>query len=558
MDGAASSFLQPDDPNELLAKAMSLLAAGDLSDALSHAEAARRAYNHAGWVEGELDACLLLGRIHHLREDLGSAAIYTEEVATLLRRYPALPPEAQAKAYLGLARLAPDVGQLIRGLEFGQLALRYYELSRNIDGQLDAILLISALARQMGRFQMAAAYLEMARSHIQLSGQRAWTVAWHFNGEIHHHWYQGNFAIAAELGWRAVAHADAENLGKYQIYQRLALANVLRGLGKYAEAEACYLEAEAVLFDVDFLLFRPWIEVNWAWLNILTKDYATARQRIFRALATSDRGQAASFNAFLAALYSLTSRYADAEQLLRQSLQFYQTSGDELSIFALRCHLAYLHLQRDQIKFAEEEMTLAFDWAAQWNVDYYPHWWHPQIMSTVCAHAFVANLHAGLAERILVKRLGKEAIPALQRLLVHPTPITRRRAADALSLLNMELLNEILASVDGSVHEVLAELFADGRLQVQRLPALSELLSTTREEESANPVVLATFGLYLDGWDRRSIAERLSRSEKTIRNYITLIYERFGLSGFDGPRRRRIQELHRLAAEAGFVRSDLP
>lgn len=536
---------------------MSLLAAGDLSGALSHTEAARRAYNHVGSVVGELDACLLLGRIHHLREDLGSAVIYTEEVATLLRRYPGLPSEAQAKAYLGLARLAPDVGQLIQGLEFGQQALRHFGLSHNIDGQLDVMLLISALARQMGRFQMAAAYLGMARSHIQLSGQRAWTVAWHFNGEIHHHWYQGNFEIAANLGRRAVAHADEENLGKYQIYQRLALANVLRGLGKYAEAEACYQEADAVLLDVDFLLFRPWIEVNWAWLNVLTKDYATARQRIFRALATSDRGQAASFNTFLAALYSLTSRYADAEQLLRQSLQFYQTSGDELSIFALRCHLAYLHLQRDQIKLAEEEMTLAFDWAAEWNVDYYPHWWHPQIMSAVCAHAFVANLHAGLAERILVNRLGKEAISALQRLLRHPEPITRRRAADALSLLNMEFLNEILAAADGPVHGVLVELFANGRLQVQRLPDLAELLSTTRGEGIANPVLLATFGLYLDGLDRRSIAERLSRSEKTIRNYITLIYERFGLSVFGGPRRRRFQELHRLAVKVGFVRSDV-
>ncbi len=555
MDVTPVPLPQSNDPDSLLADARALLADGKLDQALVYAEAARALYNDTGRVGGEVLACLLLAQIHHRREDLGAAMLYTEEVSTLLTRYPALPPDVQAEAYFGLARLAPDVGWLSQGLHFGQQALHYYEQSRHVGGQLNAILLIGATARQMGRFQMGAAYLEMARSRLALSTPPPWTLAWLRNSEIHNHWYQGDFAEAAAIGQEAIFHADQQQLGKYRVYQRLSRANVLRGWGRYAEAADLYKEADQLLTEIGFELFRSWIDINRAWLDILVDNYAGARQRIFRSLQTTDRGQTASFNVFLAALYSLTARYHDAQELLRQSLNFYQTSGDELSIFALRCHLAYVYLKTGQIERAEEEMALGFGWAAQWNVDYFPHWWHPQIMATVCTHAFVADLQASLAERILVKHLGEQAIPELQQLLTHRNAVTRQRAADVLDLLNVHLLNQITEAADEPIRRLLAELFADGRIQVQKLPTLAELLST-RGDARANPVLLATFGLYLDGTDRRAIADLTARSESTIRNYITLIYDRFGLDNFDGSRRERAQQLRRLAIEAGFIRGN--
>lgn len=536
----------------ILLAAQAWLGQGDLVQALHTAESARRAFDLAGDIAGELQSCLLLARIHHRSEDLGAAHLYTEEAAELLRRYPALPAAVQADAYLGLARLAPDVGQLRQGLHFARQALHYFDLSRDVNGQVDAFLLLSGISRQMGRLQEGAAYLEMARRRFPQTGQAPWRWASLLNGEIHDHWSRGNFAAAAETARLAIGHADSQDLAKFRVYQRLALANVLRCWGRWAEAEAAYAETESVIAKTGFALFQVWVDANWAWLDVLQQNYAAARRRLFAALATTDRGQAASFNVCLAGLYSLTGRYTEATTLLQRSLHFYQTSGDELSIFALRFHLAYVYLQRGQTAYAEEEMALGLGWAAEWNVDYFPHWWHPQIVAAVCAHAFVAELHPGLAERIFVRRLGETALPALQPLLRHGAAAVRQRAADALSLLNIESLTYLTGNSDDPASRVLSDLVASGKLQVACLPALAALLSTTRRPDAANPVLLATFGLYLQGAGRRDIAAALGRSEKTIRNYITVIYDRFGLPD-GGDRRDRRQELRQLALAAGYI-----
>jgi tetratricopeptide (TPR) repeat protein len=337
------------------------------------------------------------------------------------------------------------------------------------------------------------------------------------------------------------------------VYQRLVLANVLRAQGRYEEAEAMYAETEAVVEATHFGLFQVWVVANRGWLYLLQGNYTAARSAFFQALGTTDKGQAASFNASLAVLYLLSGRLAEAEDLLRRSLHFYQTSGDELSIFALRVHLAYLYLQRGQTERAEEEIALGLGWAAQWNVDYFPHWWHPKIVATVCVHALATDLHPSLAERILVTRLGEAAIPLLHTLETASSPAVRRRVEDVLALLDVQPLAHITETNDEAVRQVLDELLSSGKLRQQKLPQLARLLSTTRQSDKANPVLLATFGLYVHGSTRREIAQRLHLSETSIRNYIGEIYERFGLEDANGSRRARYLYLRRLAVEAGYV-----
>jgi tetratricopeptide (TPR) repeat protein len=543
----------PKSPDLRLLEAEARMTLGHLSEAILGLESVQMAFSDVERVDGELRCLLRLAQIYHALEDLAPAHLFTEEAVALLRAHPGLDPLLQADTYLALARLAPDIGQLSQGLHFAQEALHCYETAKHPRGQFDATMLISGMARQLGRLQMSQAHLTMAKRWLPHVAQRPSSHALILNAEAHQHWYQGNFGHAERILRQAIVEADATPQSKFCVYQRIVLANVLRAWGRYDEAEAMYAETEAVVEATHFGLFQVWVTANRGWLYLLQGNYTPARRSLFQALATTDKGQAASFNASLAVLYLLSGRLAEAEELLRRSLHFYQTSGDELSIFALRIHLAYLYLQTGQTERAEEEISLGLGWAAQWNVDYFPHWWHAKIVATVCVHALASELHPSLAERILVKRLGEAAIPILHTLETASSPAVRRRVEDVLSLLNVLPLEHITEIEDEPVRQVLTELFASGRLHQQKLPQLARLLSTTRQSDKANPVLLATFGLYVHGSTRREIAERLHLSETSIRNYITDIYEKFGLESKGGSRQVRYQQLCKLAAEAGYV-----
>jgi tetratricopeptide (TPR) repeat protein len=537
----------------ILLQAESHAALGASSHAILLLESAQRVFAELERSDGELRCLLRFAQLYHRREDLEPARLFTEEAVELLRAQPTLDPLLQADTYYALARLAPDIGQLNQGLLFAQESLRFYNAARFPIGQFDAAMLIAAIARQMGRYQMTQAHLTLARRWLSPLAQRPNAHLQLLNTEAHQHWYQGNLIQAEAILRQAIPESDQNPLSKFRVYLRLTLANVLRAQAHYVEAEKLYKETTSTVKEADFALFQVWVEANWSWSNILQGEYALARRRLFHILETTDKGQAASFNASLGILYSLTRRPVEAEQLLRDSLHFYQTSGDELSIFALRFHLAYTYLQTGRIDRAEDEIALALGWAAQWNIDYFPNWWHPQIVATVCAHAFVADLHPGLAERILVKRLGEAAIPVLRRLEQDRSPLVRRRVEDVLALLDVEPLAQLIEPADDTVHRVLAELLSAGRLRRQKLPDLARLLSTTRQDERANPVLLATFGLYVHGAGRREIAEKLHRAERTIRNYIGDIYERFGLDGAGRARQSRFRQLRKLAVEAGYI-----
>ncbi|MCB0111745.1 MAG: response regulator transcription factor, partial [Caldilineaceae bacterium] len=77
-----------------------------------------------------------------------------------------------------------------------------------------------------------------------------------------------------------------------------------------------------------------------------------------------------------------------------------------------------------------------------------------------------------------------------------------------------------------------------------------ELFTTAQRRGRPNPVLLAVFGLYLDGATVKEIAQTLQRAPSSIRNYITLIYQIFELEADDYPslqvRRSHLVELARI------------
>jgi len=83
---------------------------------------------------------------------------------------------------------------------------------------------------------------------------------------------------------------------------------------------------------------------------------------------------------------------------------------------------------------------------------------------------------------------------------------------------------------------------------------LQQTLTTATQRKKPNPALIATFGLYIQRYDRVEIAEALDLSQSTVRNYITTLYEIFDLAqqAYIG-QRARFRHLVAIAEERGFI-----
>ena len=98
------------------------------------------------------------------------------------------------------------------------------------------------------------------------------------------------------------------------------------------------------------------------------------------------------------------------------------------------------------------------------------------------------------------------------------------------------------------------QLLAEHKLRRAGLPLHFTYLTTAEHQRTPNATLVAVFGLYLAGLPRGAIAARLLCSEQLVRNYISEIYGRFGVTQAEWPERRaRLERLRALAREAGYL-----
>jgi tetratricopeptide (TPR) repeat protein len=422
-----------------------------------------------------------------------------------------------------------------------------------MNGLFETSMLLSLVANQAGYYQEAASWLEMAKqrhgaAHLD---ERRYIQLLHQEAGIE--WYKGNFAQAIILDQAAKEHADRHGLTIWQAFTRLVLGNLYRAAGKYAAARSLYDETEDRTLRLENRAFMPWIKANTAWLDVLEGRLDRARNLLYSALDPPDFGREMSINVFLAVVDSIEARFHDAEQLFLRSLDFYHASGDGLSLCAIRFHLASIYLRMNRVEEANRQLTEALHWCRNHSIDYFPHWWHPTIVSEVCAHALANNLHPHIIERMCIKHLRLDAVSALRPLLSHPSELVRRRVGSILDAMGEEPVAGLNGMKDRRIREVLKGLLETGRLRVDGYEPLKHTLRTAAQRDSTNPVILATFGLYVHGRSQQEIATMLDRSAPTVRNAITAIYDSFDLSPQHfrtrEDRRRRLRE---LAREEGF------
>lgn len=433
-----------------------------------------------------------------------------------------------------------------------------YKEAGDYNAQFYALMQAAFILQQTASYEAASVCITIAQQRLQLTDLGNWAQVFILNADALIHWSQGDLIDALTIADNSILLADQIDSNKFRIYNRLLKANILCALSRYHRARRAYEDTYQAIEEENSEEFRGWVDVNLGWLDILEEHYGAGKRRIMKALDTADSEQAVSFNMFLAASYNVTGRYQEAERLLLTGLDHYQETGNDLSAFAVKLHLAYACLHMNRLQDACAYLTPALQWAEQKNVDYFPYWWHPRLVSEVCIHVLKSHCSPAIAKRMLIKRLPGEAVSLLSRELPHASPTTRRRIEDILESLNAASLPDLSWISDPIIRSVLVELLRSGRLRADHFLSLQRKLTTAQKRNTFNPVVVAVFGLYVHGFGRKEIARRLGRSEPTVRNYITFIYEQFGLhetpmieSRFD----RRIK-LREVSQKEGFIDAD--
>ncbi len=469
---------------------------------------------------------------------------------------PLVKKEPQSEQF-DLPRLAPGDDQKIETGQSSIGASRPYEEMSDDSTQFCALIQTALILQQTASYEEASTCIEIARQRLQLKDLGTEARILLLNADAYIHWSQGGLVDALRMVDESIMLADQTDLSDLRIYTHLLRANVLRAQIRYPEAHFAYEDACRSAKEARSEEFRAWIDVNLGWLDLLEGRYGLGTCKIMQAVDAATPEQAVSFNIFLAAGHNVTGRHPEAERLLLAGLDHYQKSGDKLSVFAIKLHLAYACLRMNQPQDACAYLTPALQWAEQKNVDYFPHWWHPHLVGKVCAHILKSNISPSVAKRMLIKHLPGEAVSLLSRELPYVSSISRRLMENVLDALKTTRPADLGQISDPVIRTTLRELLRFGRLRADNFARLQRKLTTARKHNAFNPVAVAVFGLYVHGLSRKEIARRLGRSESTVRNYITFIYEQFGFretpirSRFD----RRI-ELRKIAQQEGFIHAD--
>jgi len=529
--------------------------AGLVQEATKLLERAKFSYTiHEAYAKA-VKCSLELARLCLSRDNFRTAYYYLyEEIQPLIERALVTDPHLQARFFLRMAELCPDIGKLRSATDYAQSAFTVYKAAGDITGQFYALVRLAGTANHLGNYGEAASKLELAWSCYTAGNLGANAKARLLNLVIHQNWYQGNLPEALAQAYAYLALVDQEQFSNFRVYARMLLGNLHRALGQFDQAQHWYDATSHLVAELNYTFYAPWIDAQTAWLRVLEGRQNEARTLLHASLKTSDLGQAMSFQVFLAVSNLLDGALGVAERLLRESLAFYTQSEDRLSICALQAYLALVSLKSGQIEAAQNYLHQALGWLAHQHLDSFPHWWHPALISEICAYALLVDIFPDVAERIFVNRLGKAGVGPLHALLYSDSTLARARAGRLLEQIEGHTFDELAALGDSRCRTILEELLYQGKLRRAGLAQLSQLLMTAQQRKTPNATLLVVFALYINGYARAEIAEKIGCSVANVRNYINLLYHIFDLPSENFQHRRdRQKQLAELAQVRGFA-----
>ncbi|MEZ4708280.1 MAG: hypothetical protein R3A44_13800 [Caldilineaceae bacterium] len=542
-------------PDLLFCRGLYAMQEGALETAIPLLQRGLLLYQHQGNANGAANCCLALMTVHLRREDFPTAHLHMQEAEALLARVDN--KAIQTHLYLRLAELCPDIGRVAESIIFAQSALEAARRRSQMADQFKALMLLAILYRFVGQYAASAAHLARARQ-MQQAGELADAGYLSIlNAEAHLAWYGGNLTCALAMAQQLHAQLAPVAPDKRLLYCWTLQGNLHRALGDVDNALRCYGAARKLAHTLGQSFYTPWLDAHEGWLYTGGGRLCGGPCSPAKGAGQPDRGQVMGFNVNLGLLHLLQERTAAAQPLLAASLAFYTQSGDALATAVIHFYLAWLYDLCGDPTSSAAHLHAALEWFAAQNITYFPLWHHPQLITRVCALAILRDIQPAHAERMVSQPIGAAALPLLEELVGCAMPPHSDRLQPLIAQLRqtddswMRLLQRI---TDEPARQALYDLLLANQLQRANFGRLLQRLTTASCRAKPNPVLVAVFGLYLQGESQGQMAARLHRAPATIRNYITTLYQIFELppGQVKGAKARRAR-LRQAAEREGFV-----
>jgi hypothetical protein len=528
---------------------------GQLPEASWHLTQAQAAYGATEQPHGVIHATLLLARLTHQSEERALAQRYLyEEIQPRLNQQAIKDGALQAHCCLQLADLAREQGAWQRGVNYAQRALTLYADLGHPYGQLLAHLWLATHALNAGDQTAARSHLLHARQQWTEATLGALAEARLLHGELLLACHQGaSSAEAFQLAQQYLTVADLEPYCAERIQARLLLGNLYRNRGAYRAAHSWYAETGAVIEQLGYTSYVPQLQAELAWLHLLEGEFSHAHAVVEAHYQQTLPSQRMRLQVVLAVLAMMDGEWEKADRLLQEVITFYAALSDALMVCVLRLYLVYSALHQAKTTQALQQLATALGWLTTQQITAFPHWWHPKILAEVCTYALLSDLYPALVTHMLVHQLEKASLPFL-KLLDTSDDIELRRRVRRLQQVIVGISEPLAHLPDNSSKRVIQELLAQGNLCAEAYTELENELMTASNRLNPNPTIIAVLGLYLKGLTRTEIAHELGCSMENVRNYITTIYNHFGLPAyrFRGRTARR-QKLIDIAQARGFI-----
>ena len=456
----------------------------------------------------------------------------------------------QADLLLAIGRLLPDFSQNWDAIGYCERALHLYERLGDLPGQVHSLWMLSVINTYMAHLAEARAQIERALLLHRMAGMNIILRMYLLNVSAHIYLYAGQAKQGLDvIQQEAAPHLRQHPQCKPALYLTVVEGSLLWQIGRYEEALEAYDRAEVIVDALTVEGYRPWLALHRGWTRLLMGESpGQVRGTLLQAGSLQYGVMKRALNMYLAVLDLLENRLKDADVRLRKALVDFTESADLLEVFAVRIYQAWLYDRRRQYGELREALEKGLGWAEEAGIDFFPHYWHPQLVADVCVTALRVGVHSRQAELMIIRRLGGVAVPGLARLLQDESFAVRQRARSVLAALGDAMFNDILNDAPGPLlTDVLLEHVRMGRLRADRIQALSERLG------GGDWVRLAVFGYYV-GSDltRQEMAQALALSEGAVKKHIAVIRGVCGIRSRGGRDRGR-DEVRGLALEDGFM-----
>lgn len=527
---------------------------GQLLQASWHLTKAKLAYMACDQPKGVVRTTLELARLAQPQEGWPPAHHYLfDEAQPFFDQQLVDDPTLQAHCHLQMADVARDQGDWTTGAYYTHQALTQYQALDHAYGQVMAHIWLVSYALHSGDPVGAKAHLHRAHEQATAAKLGQPVAARLLYGELLLAWYQRSLTAALPLAQQYLTAANIEAYSPEQIEARLLLGNLCRESGEYRTAHSWYADVGAVIEQLGYRAYLPRLQAELAWLYLLEGELSRARALVEEQIETTLPAQQMTLQVTLAVLQMMDGEWEAADALLTEAQTFYEKAGDALALCGVRLYRAYNALHQTETMPALQHLDKALGWLDTHRLTGFPHWWHAKILAEVCTHALLSNLYPALVGQILVRQIGRTSLPFL-KLLDTTDDIELRRQA-------LRLQQMITGTADPVAHlpaspskQVLEELLAQAHLRAEAYHELEAELMTATNRLTPNATIIAVFGLYLQGWSRADIAAELQCSTENVRNYITIIYNHFGLPAYRFHKREaRRQKLIDVAQTRGFI-----